>query len=228
MPRWRTLQLTPAIELSAIRCREPSRAGSILRNHALERWRKRQIAMAPRDAISHVELARLYYLLGQIKSSQNHIERSVNLAPNNRFVIRCATRFFNDQNQPDRALDVISRSEAGHIDPWIQAAEAACADRLNKTPKRAIRQLSFLASSKFVALSQSELAVALATINFKQGGKSKLTRSLLRAGLNQPTENALAQALESSLRMVTLRARLPNATYGYETSLSHPLRRHSR
>jgi hypothetical protein len=155
---------------------------------------KTLIKLEPRDAVSYVEIARLYCLIGQFSKAESNIDNALRNSPDNRFVLRSAVRFFNDRKTPDKAYATILRSQAVLDDPWVQAAEAVTAERLGKTPKQAIRELRTIMESKYVDISRSELAVALATINFRHGGKQKLTRGLLRASLNRPTENALAQA----------------------------------
>ena len=48
----------------------------------------------PTDAIMHIEIARNYLLLGQIEQAQYHVETALYFDHHNRYVVRCAARFY--------------------------------------------------------------------------------------------------------------------------------------
>lgn len=149
----------------------------------------------PRDAITLTELARLYFLLGQRKKSVTAMERAIKGAPNSRFVLRSATQLFVMMNSSDRALATIWRSDAVRSDPWVQAAEVAVADACNLSPKFGTASLPLLLQEGSTDVRFSELAVGLASLEYKNGTKRSRIRKLLKSSLARPTENALAQIL---------------------------------
>lgn len=163
-----------------------------------ERWKavashRAALRGYPRNPLLWVELAREYSALGQIEPARRALAVAVSLAPDDRYVLRCASRFYLHARDPERAHQILLRSPATLIDPWLMAAEVATADargarsKLVKTGGRAVE------SGRFAPRSVSELAGAIGTIEFKAGNR-KQTRRLFARALEDPTENTLAQA----------------------------------
>lgn len=158
------------------------------------RLAKRRMIDGPRDGLTATELSRLYALAGQRRKAQDWMGRALKLLPDNRYVLRSATRLFTHLNEPERAMDAISRSEAVRHDPWIQAAEVAVADQLEKSPRWAGKARKALSDGR-VGISHSELAMGLASLEWKSGAKLRTVRKLVSTSLASPTESAVAQAL---------------------------------
>jgi hypothetical protein len=57
------------------------------------------------------------------------------LAPNHRFALRSAARFFLHVGKPDDAQTILRRSEATRRDPWLMAAEIAVSTVADRTPR---------------------------------------------------------------------------------------------
>lgn len=150
---------------------------------------KKQLDLYPRNAIYHVDAARLYASLGQIKKARKHFRMALALAPTNRFVVRAAARFFVHTHEIDRALWLFRN--APRNDPWIVATQIAIAD---------------LADSKDVWASQgrvvldrdlppgqvTELAASLATLETKSGARRRANK-LFRKAATSPNDNSVAQ-----------------------------------
>ena len=81
---------------------------------------KFRVRTAPRDSISWIELARLYTVLGQNESARECIQVAITLSPENRFVLRSASRFFVHSNNVDEGLHIIRQSKSIVHDPWLQ------------------------------------------------------------------------------------------------------------
>lgn len=161
---------------------------------AIARMKQRLIA-TPRDAVSAIELARLHVLLGQSVQAMPHIERALAVAPNNRFVLRSAARYFSHLADHHRALETLWQSEAVKVDPLLQSAEIATAQAAGRSPKWATRNLkSFLAAPQ-VPISASELSCGLAGLELEAGSKKKIVNRLIQNSLHDPTENTLAQVI---------------------------------
>ncbi|MEA1835171.1 hypothetical protein U8607_24090 [Methylobacterium durans] len=156
---------------------------------------KERLHDAPRDAITCLEIGRLQSLVGQIKSAGYYVERALLQEPNSRYIIRSAVRFFVHSRDPERALEFIRRSDAVRADPWVQAAEVATSDLVGQTPRWGVRQLRALTSQKHLGIEHSELAAGLATLELKNGSQRRIVAKLLSNSLQNPTENALAQAV---------------------------------
>lgn len=89
----------------------------------------------PTDAILHIEIARNYLLLGQIKHAQNHVDIALYFDCHNRYITRCAARFYIHLKEYEKALYVVRRSSLTKIDPWLMASEIGISQLLNKTSR---------------------------------------------------------------------------------------------
>jgi len=154
---------------------------------------KTRLIAQPRDAIGYVDLARNYTTIGQPKQAETAMRKALAIAPNNRFVLRSASRLYCHQGDIEQAYDILRRSEAVREDPWIMSAEVAMGDLLDKTPRFGTKALNSLASAKSTSRNFSELASALGTLESKSGSH-KRAKKLIARSLDNPTENALAQA----------------------------------
>jgi hypothetical protein len=181
-----------------------------------------RLTAAPRDALTSLEIGRLQSLIGQTRSAERYIDRAVKSAPNDRYVLRSAARFWahlskSNDAQVTRALDAIWASDIVRVDPWVQAAEVAIASICGKTPRWGVKTGKTLLNSEPPFVEFSELASSLATLELHAGGSLKKARKLTRLSLRAPTENAVAQAM-SSRRQIGVEfdiqgfLKLPNAS----------------
>ena len=154
--------------------------------------RKRSIE-EPRNSILWVDLGRLYTIVGNVRKATKAIEIACNLAGENRFVLRSASRFFVHIGEIERALRVIRRSASVTADPWLTAAEIGISCYGSATPRSTRAARKMLDDDNFSEFSKTELASALGTLELLDG-KPKLAKKLIRQSLASPTENSLAQA----------------------------------
>ena len=127
--------------------------------------RTRRLRVAPRDALSVLEIARLQSLIGQIHSAERYVERAVKLAPNDRYVLRSAARFWAHRSKSDteyatRALEVIWASDAVRFDPWVQAAEVSVANICGRTPRWGVRAEPAAEAERVTEAKTAELQAA--------------------------------------------------------------------
>ena len=148
----------------------------------------------PKNPIQWVDLSRAYASLGQYKQSSHCMNLAVNLAPNNRFVLRCAARLWVHTDQKDKAYYVLVRSDRTPHDPWLISAEIAVGIAAEKKLRFVKRAQQILASDRFLRSHVSELASAVATLEWKNGAERN-SRKLFRQSLIEPTENSIAQAV---------------------------------
>ena len=158
---------------------------------------KKHLHNFPHNPIQWVDLSRAYANLGQGKQAEHCMSIATHLAPNNRFVLRSAARLWVHFDHSDRAHHILVRSERTPHDPWLLAAEIAVGTAAGAAPKYMKHALRTLDSGKFPPDHISELASAVATVEWKNnpGSPGRKFRKLLRQSLVQPTENSIAQAV---------------------------------
>jgi tetratricopeptide (TPR) repeat protein len=149
--------------------------------------------MFPRDAIAWVDLARMYTVLGLNEQAEKAIRIACNLAPQNRFVIRSAARFYAHIGEMDRAHDLVLSSGACKYDPWLAASEVALATLAKRYPRSATTGLGMISGGDFSDFDITELATAIGTLDFMNGQNHK-AKKLVRRALVAPNDNSLAQA----------------------------------
>ena len=175
----------------------PENAQTELRRQAggYRQW----LRIEPRDPISWVDLARVYATLGVRHQAARCMAVAVQLAHENRFVLRAAARLWIHLDDPERAHDVLAGVDGSRSDPWLLAAEiATCAAA--RRPQRLIRVArSMLGDRSRKGKQVSELAAAVATLELESGSARK-SRRLFQQSLESPTENSIAQAAWASRR----------------------------
>lgn len=155
---------------------------------------KRLLHREPHNPVKWVDQSRLYTILGQNNKASHCMDIAVALAPDNRFTLRSATRLWIHTDQPDKAHDILVKSNNTPHDPWLLAAEIV-ASIAAKTKTKFIKNThSILSSDKFLDSHVSELASAAATLDWKNGYE-KRSRKLFRKSMIKPTENSVAQAV---------------------------------
>jgi len=155
---------------------------------------RRSLRNFQHDPIHWIELALGYAIIGKHDKAYRAVMAAIQLAPNDRFVLRCASRFLVHRQQFDRAADLIGRASRTPTDSWLLAAHIAVSEILEKPSRFYRRAKEAFASSDISPLHLSELGTALATAEL-YAGNDKHAKRLFRAALVSPTENALAQAL---------------------------------
>ena len=83
---------------------------------------------SPSNALALLDLAQLQSAIGKTKAADRSIRMALNLAPNNRLVIRTAARFFIHEGKTDQAHYLLRKHPRTVSDPWLMATEIALAD----------------------------------------------------------------------------------------------------
>lgn len=154
---------------------------------------KKLLITYPTDSILHIEIARMYLLLGQLHFAQKHVENALYFDHNNRYVVRCAARFYIHLKKPEQALSIIRKSVLTKIDPWLLASEISICQLLDKTSPNIKKGLRIIESSHFDPFNTTELCAAIGTEELIHGAYTK-SRKLFNNALNCPNSNSLAQA----------------------------------
>lgn len=154
---------------------------------------RRSLHREPRNAILLVDLGRDYSVLGQSVQAERAILQALFLAPESRFVLRAASRFFLHAGKPDMAHRVLRRAARTTRDPWLLAAEIVAATAAGRSSDSLKLGRSMIESGGFAPRHTSELASAIGTIEHLQGDRRQVRR-LFDHALIDPTENTVAQA----------------------------------
>lgn len=190
----------------------PERAGRLLGEV------RRSLRMYPRNSVNWINLALGYTVLGDINKAKRAVSTALQLSPNNRFVLRSSARFYIHAGDCERAHQILARSHSVRHDPWVLAAEIAVSSSANRRSRNIKYGLGVAKSDSISSWDASELAGALATIEFWEGS-GKRAKVLFDRSLRNPTENAVAQAfwaVRKSLNLPALNATLDTAENVWE------------
>lgn len=150
------------------------------------------LRLQPNNPMLWADLARHSASLGDKRKSNRFMKVALQLAPNHRWILRTAARFYVHLDQKLEAHKLLASHERTKSDPWLIAAELACAQAAGKAPKFWSRANDILTSNSVAPLHSSELAVAVAMMELESGNR-KRAKKFARRGLIAPTENAIAQ-----------------------------------
>ena len=162
------------------------------------------LRVEPKDPITWVELSRAYAILGQKEKAKWSMIVALQLAINNRFVLRSASRLWIHLGDPERAHDIIVRADRTRHDPWLLAAEIAIGSIAGRKPRFVKVARRILTERRFPSVHISELAAALATLELG-AGSTKKSKRLFEISLEDPTENSIAQAAWASRKNKVIR-----------------------
>ena len=146
----------------------------------------------PNDPVTWVDLAYAYACLGKEEHSKRSMKVAVQLAPDNRFILRSAGRLWIHFEDPERAHRIVAKSKRTFYDPWLLAAEIAFGSIAGKKQKHIKVARRLILDGRFEERQISELAAALATLELSSGNLKKAKRLFVKS-LQDPTENSIAQ-----------------------------------
>ena len=162
--------------------------------HSQVRSLRQLVRTEPRDAISWVDLSRSYATLGLRDRAERCMTIALQLANNNRFILRSASCLWVSLDDPGKAHDIVKKTTITRYDPWLLAAEVALSDLAERNPRFIKSARKILSNENIDPRHISELASALATLESGDGNIRKSKR-LFKKSLKKPTENSIAQAV---------------------------------
>ena len=154
---------------------------------------KLRISSYPYNPILYVEIARYYILLGQADKAKQMMTIAIHLAPNNRYVTRCAARMWLHYDELERAHDVIIHNEMLKADPWLLASEISINMLRGRSSRNIKTAKAMLSSANYSPFSVTELASTIGTLEYIEGANKK-SRDFFHQSLVSPNDNSLAQA----------------------------------
>jgi tetratricopeptide (TPR) repeat protein len=152
------------------------------------------LKLSPKNAVVWADMARHYAIQGDRKRALKCMKSAVQLAPDHRWILRTASRFLVHQGDNVAAHSMLAAHPRSKGDPWLMAAELACAHVAGKAPKLWKIGNEALRYDRYAPAHVSELAIAIGMMELEAGNR-KLARKLVQRGLIAPTENVLAQVL---------------------------------
>ena len=155
---------------------------------------KQLLKLNPDNPMLWSDLARHHATFGNSKRARRCMAVALQLAPNHRWILRTVARFLVHQNDPVAAQKLIAGHPRTRQDPWLLAAELACAHVAGRPPKLWRQANHILKAKAFAPAHLSELATAVAMMELESGDARKARRNI-QIGLVTPTENTLAQIL---------------------------------
>lgn len=144
------------------------------------------------NPIIWVELSRLYIMQGQEKQAENAMLNALHLAPNNRFVLRSATRFFIHIEKFEKALFYLRKCSLLKIDPWLISAHIATSSIMGRFSPLIKEGERLINSKNFSPFDLTEVSSSMGTLEFKNGSIKKAKR-YFDLSLENPNDNSLAQ-----------------------------------
>lgn len=153
---------------------------------------KKMVVREPRFAVGWIELARRYVLLAQVSKAEDCINKAIFSAPNNRYVLRSAARFYIHKGDSGQAFDSLVKSPKASSDPWILASILALSMEIEKITNHYNKGLKLINDKQFDPYDISELSSSMATLDLFNG-KFKSSRRLFEQSLKRPNDNSLAQ-----------------------------------
>lgn len=145
------------------------------------------------NAIAYCELSRCYSDLGLNDKARQYMLCAVQLAPHNRYVSRCAARFFVHDNDPARARKILVGNGWLKNDPWLLASEIAVTSVMQRTSHYMKEGRQLILSNNYSPFSSSELCFAICKED-RKAGKRRDWQKMFNLGLRSPNDNSLAQA----------------------------------
>jgi len=147
------------------------------------------------NPMAWLDLAQFQSAAGKEHAAERSIQAALQLAPQNRTVLRTAARFFVHIGQEGRGHRLISSHPRTASDPWLMASEIALADLAQRESKFLKLGSRIVEDGKqFAPMHMTELSGAVAVQQLKDGRVKKARKSQMMA-LRKPNDNVIAQAI---------------------------------
>lgn len=146
----------------------------------------------PNSPVLWSDMARHFASISNKKQAYRCMQTALKLAPDHRWMLRTSARFLVHQGDPIAAHKLLAQHSRTRHDPWLIAAELACAQVAGRPPKFWRQAGDILKRDSVAPVHFSELATAVAMMDL-EAGEMKKARKCVNKGLVSPTENTLAQ-----------------------------------
>lgn len=150
---------------------------------------RQRVQRYPRNALTRVDFARSYFALDEDEKAEKQLRVALALDPDNRFIVRSASRFYIDVDEERSAAQVIANARGKDDDPWLLSVSVGLRRAGRHVRSRTLQGV--VDDRSLDPWHVSELAASLATREYREGNTKRANRLILRA-LEDPTENVAA------------------------------------
>lgn len=154
---------------------------------------KKKLQIDQYNGIIWVDLAREYVIIGKPDKAYRCMQTALQLAPDNRFILRSASRLFMHLNKYDQAHYILKKAARLKYDPWLLASEISVASAIEKSSGNLKFGQGLIESQDFDDSDLTELSSEIGTIELGWGS-IKSAKKLFRKSLIDPNDNSFAQA----------------------------------
>ena len=144
------------------------------------------------NSVYWIELARLYTIKGQLLQAEKCVQIALHLAPDNRFVLRSATRFFIHIEKEEKALYYLRNTQSIKKDPWLVSAHIASSNLIGRFSPFIKNGRDLIYSKNFSAYDLTELSSSIGSLEIANGSFKK-AKPFLELSTQSPNDNSLAQ-----------------------------------
>ena len=153
---------------------------------------KKSLADFPRDALSWIELGRLYTIKGQLDKAEKAVKTALFLAPFDRYTVRSGVRFFLHSGDYEAALYYAKKAAQQTKDPWLRATEINAALTLSSRHVKLKRsEIKNIPSNQLFHFS--ELLETIGMLELQSGNK-KIAKKDFNLAWVDPSENVITHA----------------------------------
>jgi tetratricopeptide (TPR) repeat protein len=181
------------LEDTPVTCMIPEQLTTVASTHSELSQLKKRLAEDPHNSIVWMDRAQLHTTLGQLDAAKHAVKIALSLSPNNRFVLRGASRFYLRAKDQAQGLQILRSSPALSSDPWLMAAEISLSAVTAQSPFSFRRARALLQADSLDPWHTAELNGAFGTLAAEDRSVGKAGQ-FFRQSLRNPTENAIAQA----------------------------------
>jgi tetratricopeptide (TPR) repeat protein len=150
------------------------------------------LAEFPNNALGWIERARCYTIDGQVEKANKCVSIALNLAPSDRYIVRCAVRFYIHSDNIDQAWHCVKRASEVQFDPWIKATEISIAELLNKSVKK-LKGVIPTSGTPDHIFHYSELIESFGMLELINGNDHRAKKSFMLAWSN-PSHNVVTHS----------------------------------
>lgn len=176
----------------------------------------------PHNPLGWADLAHAHASCGNLDAANHSMRIALASSPQNRMIIRSASRLYVHSEEPDRAHRLLYDAEAVRSDPWLLAAELAIASLTQRTSRLTRIAKRLVKDDSLKPFHRTELASALGTLEM-EAGRDRKARQLFQLSLTDPTDNSVAQAQWASRQFdrLTITGEKLNIRRGFEARADH-------
>ena len=186
---------------------------------------RKLLSLEFRNPVLLMDIARELTAKAQDKAALRYVRTAVGLAPQSRFIVRAAARYYLHVGDHEQAHEVLMRSPILRSDPWVQASEVAVATVRGRTSLYAKKAIRAISNAGRIGAELSELAGAVGTIEMNEGA-DKSARQLFAKSLMNPNDNSLAQAEWAATRLkLVVDAAALKTPFSFEANSNNAYRR---